>query len=165
MGQLRGAVRALATLGGPSELLERLDGVVSTLRGGAMTTMAYAELDISTGGLCYACAGHPPSLVISKRGEPRFLWGGRSGPLGIDAGSRAEENDRLEPGDTLVHYTDGLIERKGESLAVGLDRLSEAARVSSGDGIQTLVDRILSAMLAGHPQEDDVCVIACCRDS
>jgi serine/threonine-protein kinase RsbW len=165
MGQLRGAVRALASLGSPAALLERLDSFVSQLRGGAMTTMAYAELDIATGDLRYACAGHPPPLSISADGKPRFLWGGRSGPLGIDMPSRPEEHDRLEPGATLVLYTDGLIERKGESLAVGLERLGEAARAASGDGLQPLVDRMLSAMLAGHPQEDDVCVIAGCLES
>jgi serine/threonine-protein kinase RsbW len=165
MGQLRGAVRALATLGTPAALLERLDTFVSQLRGGAMTTMAYAELEVRTGDLRYACAGHPPPLSVSADGEPRFLWGGRSGPLGIEMGSRPEEHDKLERGATLVLYTDGLIERKGESLAVGLERLGEAARASSGDGLQPLVDSILSAMLAGHPQEDDVCVIAGCLES
>jgi serine/threonine-protein kinase RsbW len=160
MGQLRGAVRALATLGSPAALLERLDDFVSRLRGGAMTTMAYAELEVATGELRYACAGHPPPLAVSAGGEPRFLWGGRSGPLGIDMRPRPEEGDRLEPGDTLVLYTDGLIERKGESLAVGLERLSSSAGAASGHGLQQLVDRVLSAMLAGHPQEDDVCVIA-----
>jgi serine/threonine-protein kinase RsbW len=165
MGQLRGAVRALAGLGSPAALLERLDAFVSRLRGGAMTTMAYAELDVDSGELRYACAGHPPPLVVPADGDPRLLWGGRSGPLGMDMHSRPEEHDRLEPGGTLVLYTDGLIERKGESLAVGLERLSDAARASSGDGLQPLVDRMLSAMLAGHPQEDDVCIIAGCRES
>jgi serine/threonine-protein kinase RsbW len=165
MGQLRGAVRALASLGRPGALLERLDAFVSQLRGGAMTTMAYAELDVATGELRYACAGHPPPLCVSADGEPRFLWGGRSGPLGIDMHTRPDELDRLEPGATLVLYTDGLIERRGESLAVGLDRLGEAARAASGDGLQPLVDRLLSAMLAGHPQEDDVCVVAGCLES
>ena len=130
-----------------------------------MTTMAYAELDVATGDLRYACAGHPPPLSISADGEPRFLWGGRSGPLGMDLQSRPEEQDMLEPGATVILYTDGLIERKGESLAVGLERLGDAARASSGDGLQALVDRILSAMLAGHPQEDDVCIIAGCLES
>lgn len=161
MGQLRGAVRALAELGGPAELLERLDSFVSGLRGGAMTTMAYAELDVASGELRYACAGHPPPLAISAAGEPRFLWGGRSGPLGIDMRSRPVESDRLDPGGVLVLYTDGLIERKGESLAVGLDRLQDAARNSHGNGLRTLLDELLSTMLTGHPQEDDVCAIAC----
>ena len=161
MGQLRGAVRALAALGGPAELLERLDSFVSSLRGGSMTTMAYAELDVASGELRYACAGHPPPLAISAAGEPRLLWGGRSGPLGADIRSRLDESDRLEPGGTLVLYTDGLIERKGESLAVGLDRLQDAARSSHRNGLESLLDELLSTMLTGHPQEDDVCAIAC----
>ena len=130
-----------------------------------MTTMAYAELDVTSGDLTYACAGHPPPLTVSADHEPRFLWGGRSGPLGIDTGSRPEQGDRLERGGTLLLYTDGLIERKGESLAVGLERLSAAAQASAGEGLQSLVDRTLAAMLAGHPQEDDVCVIAGCIES
>ena len=108
-----------------------------------MTTMAYAELDVATGEVRYACAGHPPPLAVSADGRPRFLWGGRSGPLGIDMRSRPEEHDRLDPGDTLVLYTDGLIERKGESLAVGLERLEAAARDGSGTGLQQLVDHVL----------------------
>jgi serine/threonine-protein kinase RsbW len=165
MGQLRGAVRALAMLGSPATLLERLDPVVSRLRGGAMTTMAYGELDLDSGELVYACAGHPPPLLIASDGEPSFLWGGRSAPLGIDLRSRPEEHHRVERGATILLYTDGLIERKGESLGVGLERLSAAGQEASGDGVQPLVDRVLSAMLTGYPQEDDVCVIAICRES
>ena len=75
--------------------------------------------------------------------------------------SRPDESDRLDPGGMLVLYTDGLIERKGESLAVGLDRLQDAARNSHGNGLHTLLDELLSTMLTGHPQEDDVCAIAC----
>ena len=56
-------------------------------------------------------------------------------------------------------YTDGLIERRGESLAVGLERLSQAAGDAAGESLQPMLDRLLSSMLAGHPQEDDVCVI------
>src|SRR5262249_54768315 len=104
MGQLRGAVRAPAAPGPPAALLERLASFGSMLRGGAMTTTAYAELDVPSGHLRYACAGHPPPLVVTADGEPRFLWGGRSGPLGIDMRTRPEEEDRLAPGDTLVLY-------------------------------------------------------------
>ena len=125
-----------------------------------MTTMAHAEVEIATGEIRYACAGHPPPLVIPLEGEPRYLWEGRSGPLGIEMRSRPDERDRLGPGDTLLLYTDGLIERKGESLAVGLERLLAAAGAAGAEELQLLVDGILTKMLAGHPQEDDVCLIA-----
>lgn len=161
MGQLRGAVRALAPLGSPAELLDRLDRFVGTLRGGDMTTLAYLELDPPECNVCYACAGHPPPLVISESGSPRLLWGGRSGPLGVEMPvPRVEVRDRLVPGDTIVLYTDGLIERKGRSLADGLDRLTEAVRGANGEGLRHFLDGLLSRMLSGHPQEDDVCVIA-----
>jgi serine/threonine-protein kinase RsbW len=161
MGQLRGAVGALAPLGSPAELLDRLDRFVRTVRDGDMTTLAYLELDPPEREVCYACAGHPPPLVISEDGSPRFLWGGRSGPLGVETQvPRIEDRDRLAPGDTVVLYTDGLIERKGQSLADGLDRLSAAARETNGEGLRHFIDGLLTRMLSGHPQEDDVCVIA-----
>jgi serine phosphatase RsbU (regulator of sigma subunit) len=94
--------------------------------------------------------------VISEEGSPRFLWGGRSGPLGVEMPvPRTEDRDRVAPGDTIVLYTDGLIERKGQSLADGLDRLSEAAREANGEGLRPFIDGLLSRMLSGHPQEDD----------
>ena len=126
MGQLRGCGpwRSSQQLGGPAELLERLDSFVSRPPQGwaSMTTMAYAELDVASGALRYACAGHPPPLAISAAGEPRLLWGGRSGPLGADIRSRLDESERLEPGGTLVLYTDGLrSSARAKALAVGLD--------------------------------------------
>ena len=161
MGQLRGATRALSALGGPAELLERLDGFVGSLRGGDMTTIACVELDSETGSFRYACAGHPPPLIAQAEGGARLLWEGRSGPLGIgEAAPRQAAEDQLAPGDTIVLYTDGLVERKGESLAAALDRLVASADAAAGESLHRFLDRILAEMLSGHPQEDDLCVIA-----
>jgi len=161
MGQLRGAARALAGLGEPAELLERLDGFAGSLRGGGMTTLAYLELDTASGGIRYACAGHPPPLVVPAAGEPRLLTNGRSRPLGVDhPAPREQGEDRLAAGDTIVLYTDGLVERKGENLALAIDRLAETAGKAAGEPMPGFLDRILREMLSGHPQEDDVCVIA-----
>ena len=102
MGQLRGAVSALAQSSSPAVLLERLDAFVETVPSAATATLAYVELDPETGAVRYACAGHPPPLVVSPDGRTRFLWDGRSAPLGSILGQeRAGAEDRLAEGETL----------------------------------------------------------------
>jgi serine/threonine-protein kinase RsbW len=159
MGQLRGAVSALAQTSSPAELLDRLDAFVETVPSAATATIAFVDLDSATGELRYACAGHPPPLVVSPRGGARFLWDGRSAPLGSMLGdSRAEAVDYLDEGETLVLYTDGLVERRSETIDVGLERLADVARLGAL-GAPTLADEICDALIEGRAQDDDVCVL------
>ena len=161
MGQLRGAVRALAPMGTPRQLLERLDEFVDLLPEAAMATIAYAELDPEDGRIAYACAGHPPPLLVPVAGGPRLLWDGRSPPLGSSfAGAREEAADRLEPGDTIVLYTDGLVERRVDGFSAGLDALVDVAGAEAGSTPSGLVDRILADVLVDESQDDDVCLLA-----
>jgi serine/threonine-protein kinase RsbW len=161
MGQLRGAVRALAPVGSPREVLERLDQLVDTLPEAAMATLAYGVLDTTDGTFTYACAGHPPPLVIPADGDARLLWDGRSAPLGSSfGGARTEAVDRLEPDDTIVLYTDGLVERRTDGVSAGLDRLVHSVQGADGAEPSELVDCILEACLADGAQEDDVCILA-----
>ncbi len=162
MGQLRGAVSALAQTTGPSRLLERLDAFVETVPSAATATLAYVELDPADGAIRYACAGHPPPLVVSADGRTRFLWEGRSPPLGSMLGDRRAAVDRLEEGDTLVLYTDGLVERRSESIDAGFERLAHAAVLSSGSPA-TYADDICDALLGREEQDDDVCVLTTLR--
>jgi PAS domain S-box-containing protein len=160
MGQLRGAVRALAPGTGPAELLERLDVFVQGLPSASMATLTYAELDLSTGALRYASAGHPPPLVTSPEGGTHFLWGGRSTPLGCTFGDRrVEEVTALAAGDCLVLYTDGLIERRAESIDASFARLAEAAgTLRFFDG--AFADRLSDQLLESAQHDDDACVLA-----
>jgi serine/threonine-protein kinase RsbW len=162
MGQLRGAVSALAQFSSPSGLLERLDTFVETVPSAATATLAYVELDPATGAVRYACAGHPPPLVVSQDGGTRFLWDGRSAPLGSILGQqRGQAEDRLADGETLVLYTDGLVERRTASIDVGLERLADVASRSLV-GSPRLADEICDALLDGESQ-DDVCVLTLYR--
>ena len=165
MGQLRGAVSALAQTTGPSRLFERLDAFVETVPSAATATLAYVELDPADGGIRYACAGHPPPLVVSPDGRTRFLWEGRSPPLGTMLGDRrADAVDRLDEGETLVLYTDGLVERRSESIDAGLERLARAALLSGGSPA-THADDLCDALLGREEQDDDVCVLTVRRTS
>ncbi len=163
MGQLRGAVGALAQSSSPSELLEHLDAFVETVPSAATATLAYVELDPETGALRYACAGHPPPLVVSVDGSTRYLWDGRSAPLGSILGlERGLADDQLDVGETLVLYTDGLVERRTMSIDVGLERLADVAS-RSDPGSPRLADEICDAVLDGRSQHDDVCVLTLYR--
>jgi anti-sigma regulatory factor (Ser/Thr protein kinase) len=103
-------------------------------------------------------------MIVPGSGAARLVWDGRSPPLGAQvAHRRPEATDRLEAGDTLVLYTDGLVERRSESVSAGLDRLVASARAALGLGPSRLVDELLERCLAEDQPADDVCVLALLR--
>jgi len=159
MGQVRSAVRALAPIaGGPSALMARLDPFVETIGEQGVCTVAYAVIELASGELRYACAGHPPPLLVAGDGTARYLEDGRSTPLGtgLDA-ERGEGCQRLAPGDTLVLYTDGLVERRGRTLQEGLDAVAAIAARVAGDGPDALADALLRELDTGR--DDDVAIL------
>jgi serine phosphatase RsbU (regulator of sigma subunit) len=80
--------------------------------------------------------------------------------LGVDArAERAEATVELAPGDTVVLYTDGLVERRGRSLDDGLALLRATVAELSDRPLEQLCDELLERMLQGRPQ-DDVAVAA-----
>jgi serine/threonine-protein kinase RsbW len=163
MGQLRSAVRALASMRpGPGRLLDRLDAFAERHGVGRMTTLICGELSLETRTLRYACAGHPPPVVLSPGEEPSFAWDGRSTPLDIrlaSAGPRPEAELTLAPGGTVLLYTDGLIERRRESLNDGMDRLLRAVTAHRAGPTATLAPALVRT-LHDPANIDDVCVLA-----
>jgi serine/threonine-protein kinase RsbW len=160
MGQLRGAVRALAPGSTPAEMLARLDSFVAGLASASMATLAYVDLDPVSGGIRFACAGHPPPLVRRASGEAELVWEGRSTPLGVTFGTpRVDAAMLLEPGDSLVLYTDGLIERRDRSIDDRLASLAAAAAdLDVFDG--TYAERLADEMIGSEVHDDDACVLA-----
>ena len=119
-------------------------------------------LDPAAGTFRYACAGHPPPLVLRPGGGTELLEDGRS-PLLCAlppalSGPRPEGTYLLEPGDRLLLYSDGLVERRRESLTVGLRRLAEPGgrRSATGAGWS---DELVRRMTAGAG-DDDVALLA-----
>src|SRR5262249_28020188 len=97
--------------------------VVDEVAAGKFVTMAYLTIDPATGAVACALAGHPPPRVVSAAGEVRTLATGGL-PLGIEEDQEyAEVRDRLEPGDAVVLYTDGVIEARRDRELYGEERL------------------------------------------
>lgn len=166
MGQLRAALRAIALSGvGPGAVLDNLDVFVEPLPDARMATIAYMEINTSTGEMRYACAGHLPPLVLSDDGEATYLWEGRSRPIGLATSSRAEAVAAAPAGGCLLLYTDGLIERRDRGIDSGLDTLAEAALGSQAEDLDTLLDRLMADLLADEEHPDDVCLLAYQHDA
>jgi serine phosphatase RsbU (regulator of sigma subunit)/anti-sigma regulatory factor (Ser/Thr protein kinase) len=160
MGQLRNALRAYALDGAsPGEVVEKLDRMVQQLEAGRMATLLYMVIEPDLGSITLASAGHLPPLELLPNGEARYLEGGRTLPLGVMPSIEyPEAHFDLEPGSTLVMYTDGLVEERGKSIDVGLEMLKEA--VADGpDAPEALCDHIVSRLLANRAATDDIAVL------
>ncbi len=161
MGQLRSAVRALASTGlSPAALLHAMDAFCARHEVGHTTTLVYAELELSSGALSFACAGHPPPAVLGPGGEARLLWDGRSWPLAVALSGepRRHATSALAPGGTLLLYTDGLIERRDQPLGTGMEALLRAMEMNTDRPVGELV-REIARVLEPPTRADDICVL------
>jgi PAS domain S-box-containing protein len=162
MGQLRSVTRAFALADDqertPGEVLTSLNRHQLALGSDELFTVIYAIIDPRERAVSWANAGHPAPIMRIGAGETRHLEGG-DGLMGI---KETEYEDRRAPmpeGATLVLFTDGLIERRGEALDTGLDRL--AAVVESGpESPDDLCEHILARLLSADRElRDDVTAV------
>ena len=156
MGQLRAASNALTrSCNEPHQILTALDGFAQGVPGAAMATMAILFMDGSTTAHV-ASAGHPPILHVATTGEARFVETGRRPPLTIH-GASASASFKFSVGDVIVMYTDGVIERRGESMDVGLASLAEFVRLRREEPCQDIAATVVNEFAA--EAEDDCAVI------
>jgi GAF domain-containing protein len=156
MSLIRSAIRAYASESrSPSEILDGADRLVASMDGFA--TCWLAAYDPESGVFTWSNAGHPPALVAG-RDESRYVFGEPDAPLGLATRTRFERSDVLAVKESLVLYSDGLIERRHEPLTVGLERLLElATRLDPTD--VTLADELVAGTPAGPGPGDDLCVL------
>jgi PAS domain S-box-containing protein len=160
VGRLRSAVRAYALEGHePAGVVERLNQLVfSETDDGNMATLVYVVIDPGEGIVRWVNAGHLPPLLLGQS-EPTFLDGPGSVPLGVMPypGYGAREAELPEDA-TVLLYTDGLVERPGEILDAGLERLGAAA---TGAGApDELCERVLDRLVPPGGTADDVALLA-----
>ncbi len=159
MVQLRSAVRAYAGLGlSPPELMEALDGRVRELGTGQIASCVYAVVDSRSLSLEYANAGHLPPLLIGPGGATADrLDSPLEPPLGAGPMAFRRGTARLEPGSTLVMYTDGLVETRAGDLDRRIDRVADIARRWTG-AVDDLPAALVSDLCpSGSP--DDVAIL------
>ena len=156
MGQLRSACRALLLQArGPGEVIATLDTFAERLPDALCTTVFCGVVDGATDMLQYSSAGHLPGFLVDHEGAVRTLDQGQGVPLGYMAGmARPEGTARLEPGSTVLLYTDGLVERRGESLDVGLERLRREVSARRSSPPERMADQLLEALVPDGAQDD-----------
>jgi serine phosphatase RsbU (regulator of sigma subunit)/anti-sigma regulatory factor (Ser/Thr protein kinase) len=161
MGQLRMAVRAYAVQDpSPVSVMTGVHSLVSHLPMQEMVTLTYLVFDPATRTLRFTNAGHPPPLLFGG-GHSKYLEDGVSPPLGVvEDADFTETREDVWPGATLLLYTDGLVERRRESIQVGLDRLLREASGFEGAEVERLCDHVVSSLIEGDHIADDIALVA-----
>jgi PAS domain S-box-containing protein len=162
MGQLRSASQAVLLRAlGPAEAVSDLDTFASRIPGAECTTVFCAVIDAAAGTVTYSCAGHPPPIMVTAAGTCQLLDQARSLPLGMlpDGWQRHQATATLPPGATLMLYTDGLVERRRQSLDVGIDAAATALAERAQDHPDHVADHVMSAMTPAAGYDDDVAVL------
>jgi PAS domain S-box-containing protein len=165
MGQLRSACRALLLEHpSPGAALTSLDRFAAQLPGAQTTTAFCAVLDPVSGELTYSSAGHPPPIVVRADRTVELLDGGRAIPLGlpnltVGRRPRPEGGHVLAPRATLLLYTDGLVERRGESLDAGISRAAEMLAARWATDLDELASLIMDGLAPPGGYFDDVALL------
>jgi serine phosphatase RsbU (regulator of sigma subunit) len=158
MGRVRSALRAYSLIEpSPERVLDLVDRKVTHFEIGTMATVACAVLDPPHDTMTVAVAGHPPP-VIAVPGMPALLAEVEvSPPIGTSWGPpRRSTTITLAPDTVVAFYTDGLIERRGEPLDIGLDRLRNATTPGTPDRVAR---DIIRQLLRGVVAADDIALV------
>ncbi|TDD58596.1 hypothetical protein E1263_18455 [Kribbella antibiotica] len=161
MGQLRSACRALLLQDtGPAQTLTALDRFAATIPGADCSTVFCGVLDPQTGQLIYSSAGHPPALVGLPDGQIQSLDGGGSIPLAVRPEIKRPEAEYVVPGRaTLLLYTDGLVERRRQSLDEGMAKAAAALLRRRSDPMDELATGLMDELAPASGYEDDVALL------
>lgn len=160
MAQLRSAGRTLAHRGqSPAQVLTDLNGFTADVIRGEFATMVIAIVDPATGMLTFSSAGHPP-MLLRKTGTGRVVrLRDANGPV-LGPVRTADYRDgvvALAPGDQLMMYTDGLVERPGLVVSAGIS--CAAQRFAEWPAGELPDPGVLTDTLAPPPRSDDTCVL------
>ncbi|MET9390212.1 SpoIIE family protein phosphatase [Streptomyces sp. NPDC006624] len=161
MGQLRSACRALLLQEpNPARTLMALDQFAAGVPGAVCTTVFCGVLEPATGRLVYSSAGHPPGILALPDGTVRLLEEGRALPLAVRPGRERPQATCTVPGrGTLLLYTDGLVERRRRSLAVGMEEAGRAVQEGRDAGVEELASRIMRRLEPEGGYTDDVALL------
>ncbi|WP_329274228.1 PP2C family protein-serine/threonine phosphatase [Streptomyces sp. NBC_00691] len=162
MGQLRSALSAASRVaGGPARALEVVGLYARSIDGAENTTAVQTHIDWDSHTLTYSSAGHPPQALLRTDGTVEFLDQATDPPLGArpDHVARPQATIAFNEGDTLVLYTDGLIERRREDIDAGLARLADSLTRNRAADPERLADTLLLELLPAGGATDDTALV------
>jgi serine phosphatase RsbU (regulator of sigma subunit) len=160
MAQLRASVRAFISVdSAPATLMQHLEQMFQMLSISRLVTLVYAVIDPSTEQLQLVNAGHYPPLVVRHDGEVEFAPTEPRRPLGTDPDTCVPTTFGFGGADTLLLFTDGLVERRNEHIDDGLDRLLVHAGVLNDPDLATGL-KVLVSRIHGDDGDDDVTALA-----
>ncbi|MGV9249317.1 PP2C family protein-serine/threonine phosphatase [Streptomyces sp. NPDC003710] len=142
----------------PHRVLRQLDDLAAGEPDRRPATCLIAQVDPNRSQVTITSAGHLPPVVIDEQGRASLLPIPVGPPLGTGLGGYEPATYRLDPSQTLVLFTDGLVERRGEDIDQSLRRLAGVG-FEAASGVEDVLDTVLARLDAGHA-EDDVAVLA-----
>ncbi len=166
MGQLRNALRAYAAEGHePGAVMSRTNRLMSELDPGVFATCAIVMVDLRSSRTQLVLAGHPPPVRRTSEGVTEPLAAPVGPPLGVVADQEYQPGVvRLGRGDTLVLFTDGLVEDSARSFDEGLASVLATLRESTTDDLEALADRLLAGSVDPDHRSDDVALLVVRHD-
>ncbi len=162
MAQMRSAVRAyLAIDPDPAAVLEKLDTLFQQFDLAQLVTLVYGVVDPVRDEITLCNAGHPPPVVLHADGTSAQLPDPDGVPLGVGGSTRTPIRFPFLPGDTVLAFTDGLIERRTEDIDAGQRRLLDAlpALAARAGDLETTLAALVETV-RDHTRDDDVAVLA-----
>ena len=162
MTQLRTSISALLRAGiAATETFATVTAVLTEEQGPLvrMATALCLTINPVTRHAQLVSAGHPPIVVREPSGKVSVAGPPSLPPLGVPATALAAEDYQFAPGTVVVAYTDGLVERRGESIDVGIERLCAVLASGPAISVESIADRLLSACLATGGTDDDVALV------
>jgi len=157
MAEFRYAINAYAKENPmPDEVLRRLGILCPMTEQGYFATVLCGICDPAAHTVALSSAGHPAPLIVVK-GRARLAEVEPGPPICLDFHNYRATNLKVDEGSTILSFTDGLVERRGETLTDGLERLCRAASVDMG--LEDMLDHVVATMIPGD-LSDDVAIVA-----
>lgn len=159
MGRLRAALRAYSLEGHPPDQVLRLaDAKLQLFDPGETVTVLCGRLRPPYATMELSSAGHLPPVVVAPGHGPKLVQLAQAVPLGVTPGIGTQTTEvEIVPGAVFVAYTDGLVERRDESLDVGIRRLLQATTAQHPDTVcQSIMQQLIGTFVPG----DDVALLA-----
>ncbi|MFE7274738.1 PP2C family protein-serine/threonine phosphatase [Streptomyces sp. NPDC057623] len=162
MGMLRSALSAvIRAIPSPAQALEILGLYARSVDGATAATAVKVLIDTRSRLIIYSNAGHPPPVLLHSDGTCELLDQATDPPLGarMHHVPRPQAGLTYTPGDTLVLYTDGLIERRDEDIDESLERLTTALAQDSTRAPAQLADALLARLDVAGGADDDIALV------